>query len=79
MANGKLIQELKEMADEDEISTKGALKLLLVSHAEMYVMFDKMEMRLNKLEKSEKKVFAIASVIAAVISSTVVAVLSLFR
>ncbi len=79
MSNGELIKELKEMADSDEISTKGALKLLLVSHAEMYEMFDKIQARITRLEKSEKKVAAIASIIAVVISSSIAIILSLIN
>ncbi len=79
MSNGELIKELKEMADSDEISTKGALKLLLVSHAEMYKMFVQIQARITRLEKSEKKIAAVASVIAVVISSTVAIVLSLLK
>lgn len=64
MANGKMIEELKDMAADDKVTTKAALRLTLAAIAEVLALGEENKSRINGLEKSDKRWAAFATFVA---------------
>ena len=71
MANGDMIEELKNMAADDKVTTKSAVRLMLSAMAGMYEMQVANEGRINKLEKNDKRWATLATFVAVAFSSII--------